>query len=168
MMKKLLTCILLTLLLAQSTYTNPSDQDSDTKQIEYLEDNSYLTISTSDAMPKMSAGITAFSTTATKTKTKTKTKTINCYNKKHKLMWYVRVKGTFIYGNGSAKCTRSVVSAKSNNSLWVLSGKKTSRSGNKATASVTAKMYRTSLHLFAIKTIKKAVTLTCSSTGKFS
>ena len=163
-MKKFFAYILLTLLLAQSTYTNASAQDSDTEQIEYLEDDSYLIISISDAAPDISGGIALYATTTTKTKTKT----VNCYNKDHELMWYLQVKGTFTYGNGSAKCTNSVVTAKSYESLWVLSDKKASKSGNKATASVTAKLYRTFLHLFSIKTVKESVTLTCSSTGKFS
>lgn len=163
-MKKLLAYILLTILLAQSTYTNASAQDVDAERIEYLEDGGYLIISISDTAPDMSGSIALFAATTTQEKTKT----IRYYNDNDQEQWYVKVTGTFTYGNGSAKCTKSVVSAKSYNSLWVLSDKKASKSGNKATASVTAKLYRTFLHWFAIKTVNKSVTLTCSSTGKFS
>ena len=97
--------------------------------------------------------------------TKTQSKTTYCKNSSGKVMWYVRVTGTFTYGNGSAKCTKSVCTAESKNKTWKVSGRSASKSGNKASASAKGTHY---LNGAPVETISKTVTLKCSPTGDFS
>lgn len=80
-------------------------------------------------------------------------------------MWYVKVTGTFTYGDGSAKCTKSTVTAASQNSDWKIASKYSSKSSNVASATATAKKYHLGV---VIQTKSKTVTLTCSPTGTFS
>lgn len=160
-MKKLFTFLLVAILVSQTVLTTASAKDITNEQIEYFDDGSYMVTTISDTIMNNNYGIALLSTTTTKTKTKR----VNFYNGSNKLLWYFQVKGTFTYGNGSAKCTKSEVSAKSYNTYWKLSNKSASKSGNKATASVTAKLCKGST---VYQTLKKKVTLTCSATGKFS
>lgn len=97
--------------------------------------------------------------------TKTKSKTTYCKNKSGNVMWYVKVTGTFTYGNGSAKCIKSVCTAETQNTEWTVSNKSSSKIGNKATATATGTHY---INKKPIETIAKTVTLKCSPTGEFS
>lgn len=93
---------------------------ADTKQeIEYLEDGSYFITVLEDDTP----GISLLSTT---TKTKSKTKTY--YNTDGTARWSLKVTGTFTYGDGSAKCTASSVTAQSYDSHWTIVSKSASHS----------------------------------------
>ena len=98
-------------------------------------------------------------------KTVTKTKTTYYKNAADEVMWYVRVKGTFTYGNGSAKCISSTPSAASQNSTWKVSGISGSKTGNRCSASATGKHYKNNV---VLESLKRTVTLTCSPTGQFS
>ena len=97
--------------------------------------------------------------------TKTKTKTTYCKNSSGKVMWYVRVTGTFTYGNGSAKCTNSVCTSESKNKAWKVSGRSASKSGNNASATAKGTHY---LNGSPVETISRTVTLKCSPTGNFT
>lgn len=99
------------------------------------------------------------------TTTKTKSKTVNCKNSSGSVMWYVKVTGTFTYGNGSSKCTKSVCTAESKNKAWKVTNRSSSKSGNAASASAKGTHY---LNGSPVETIKKTVTLKCSPTGNFS
>lgn len=110
--------------------------------------------------PALKSGVSG-----TKASTKTGTKTVNYKNSAGVVMWYVKVTGTFTYGNGSATCTSSTVSAASNNKCWKIASKSSSKTGNKAKASATAKQYQAGV---LKKTMTKNVTLTCSSNGTLS
>lgn len=102
---------------------------------------------------------------ATKTTTKKKSKTTYYKNSAGKVMWYVKVTGTFKYGNGSATCTAASVKAASENSAWTVHDASASRSGNAAIGSATGKQHD---HGLIINTVKQKVTLKCSATGQFS
>ncbi len=97
--------------------------------------------------------------------TKTKSKTTYCKNSSGKVMWYVKVTGTFTYGNGSAKCTKAICTAESKNKTWKISNKSSSKNGNTASASAKGTHY---LNGIPAESITKTVTLTCSSSGVFS
>lgn len=99
-------------------------------------------------------------------KTVTKTKLYNCKNAEGKVMWYVKVTGTFTYGNGSAKCTASTPSAASRNNSWKVSKATGSRSGNWCSATATGKHYGKNGKVD--QTLTRTVKLTCSPTGVFS
>lgn len=128
-----------------------------TNNIEYFDNGDYL-ITTIETKPSSSNNALLSTTT-------TKSKTSRYYNSKNELMWYVKVTGTFTYGNGTSRCTASSVSAKSNVSAWKITNKSASKSGNSAIAKATAKQYFDGT---VINTINRTVKLTCSPTGVFS
>ena len=156
-MNKLL-CLLLSLSIFFSfTTTTYATEYTVHDFIEYLEDGSYFTVVIEDE--NTSSNITLYSTSVTKSKTYT------YYNSKGTKQWYVKVTGTFTYGNGTSKCNSSSVSAKSYVNAWKITSKSSSKSGKTAIAKATAKQYYNGT---VINTINETVKLTCSSTGKFS
>lgn len=96
---------------------------------------------------------------------KTGSKTVYYKNAKDETLWYVKVTATFSYNGLTSTCASASVTAKSNNSYWKVSNKKSSYSGNHGTASATGKKY-----LFGVvtSTINSSVTLTCSPNGTLS
>ncbi|MCM1179342.1 MAG: hypothetical protein NC347_03735 [Clostridium sp.] len=152
-LKSLTTCLILFALLlcpykqVKAQY-NTFDQDTEIHYITVIKENTAPTISTY----------------ATK-KTKTASKTTYIQNSKGETLWYVTVTATFSYNGTSATCTASSVTALSCKSSWKVSNKKSSYSGNSATASATGKEYYNSK---VMQTINKSVTLTCSKDGTLS
>jgi hypothetical protein len=128
-----------------------------TVEIEYLEDGSYFVTELEEAKPV----VVPFSSTTTVTRSK---KT-SAYSTSGEIVWYVQVTGTFTYGNGTAVCTASSVTAKSNQTNWQITSQSASRSGASATATATAAKKVLGL---TTSTQTRSVTLTCSSTGTFS
>ncbi len=155
-MKKLimiLTCLLL-FTICSPVYGTEQIESS---EIEYLDDGSYFeTVITTES----NSGMTTLSS-----KSVTKTKTSYYKNSNGTILWYVKVTGTFTYGNGSSKCTSSSVTAESKSGAWKITSKSASKSGNKATAKATAKRYYGGS---VAETKNKTVTLTCSPSGNFS
>lgn len=93
-------------------------------------------------------------------------KTSTYKDSNNKILWSVKVSGSFTYTGSSATCTGSSISTTCPDSMWKLSNKRASRSGASAIASVTAKEY-TFLGICA-KTVEKTVKLSCSTGGKLS
>ncbi len=125
-------------------------------EYEYFEDGSYLmTVITENN----NSGISLYASS------KSGSKTTTFYNADNEAMWYVKVTGTFTYGNGTSTCTNSVVTAEAYGSTWKISEKSASKSGNTASATATAKHYFT---FVCIQTVTETVTLSCSSTGVLS
>ena len=155
-MKKLimiLTCLLL-FTICSPVY---GAEQIESSEIEYLDDGSYFeTVITTES----NSGMTTLSS-----KSVTKTKTSYYKNSNGTILWYVKVTGTFTYGNGSSKCTSSSVTADSKSGAWKITSKSASKSGNKATAKATAKRYYGGS---VAETKNKTVTLTCSPSGTFS
>ena len=155
-MKKLimiLTCLLL-FTICSPVY---GAEQIESSEIEYLDDGSYFeTVITTES----NSGMTTLSS-----KSVTKTKTSYYKNSNGTILWYVKVTGTFTYGNGSSKCTSSSVTAESKSGAWKITSKSASKSGNKATAKETAKRYYGGS---VAETKNKTVTLTCSPSGNFS
>ena len=155
-MKKLimiLTCLLL-FTICSPVY---GAEQIESSEIEYLDDGSYFeTVITTES----NSGMTTLSS-----KSVTKTKTSYYKNSNGTILWYVKVTGTFTYGNGSSKCTSSSVTAESKSGAWKITSKSASKSGNKATAKATGKRYYGGS---VAETKNKTVTLTCSPSGTFS
>ena len=155
-MKKLimiLTCLLL-FTICSPVY---GAEQIESSEIEYLDDGSYFeTVITTES----NSGMTTLSN-----KSVTKTKTSYYKNSNGTILWYVKVTGTFTYGNGSSKCTSSSVTAESKSGAWKITSKSASKSGNKTTAKATAKRYYGGS---VAETKNKTVTLTCSPSGNFS
>lgn len=149
----ILTCLLL-FTICSPVY---GAEQIESSEIEYLDDGSYFeTVITTES----NSGMTTLSS-----KSVTKTKTSYYKNSNGTILWYVKVTGTFTYGNGSSKCTSSSVTAESKSGAWKITSKSASKSGNKATAKATAKRYYGGS---VAETKNKAVTLTCSPFGNFS
>lgn len=149
----ILTCLLL-FTICSPVY---GAEQIESSEIEYLDDGSYFeTVITTES----NSGMTTLSN-----KSVTKTKTSYYKNSNGTILWYVKVTGTFTYGNGSSKCTSSSVTAESKSGAWKITSKSASKSGNKATAKATAKRYYGGS---VAETKNKTVTLTCSPSGNFS
>lgn len=99
------------------------------------------------------------------TKTVTKSKTTYIKDSSGTTLWYVRVTGTFSYGNGTAKCIKATPSSASKHKSWKVSNVSCSKSGATAYAKATGKQY---LDNTLINTINEKVSLTCSPQGNFS
>lgn len=154
-MKKFLSIFLAVVLLFSVLPAYGAETDSVT--IEYL-DNGYYTVTVIGDVP--SNFIQPMSTT-----TETKSKTTYVKNSAGKMLWYVRVTGTFTYGNGTARCTSATPSAASQDSAWKVSDITGGKFAATAYASATGKQY---LDGAVINSISKTVSLTCSPTGVFS
>lgn len=149
----ILTCLLL-FTICSPVY---GAEQIESSEIEYLDDGSYFeTVITTES----NSGMTTLSS-----KSVTKTKTSYYKNSNGTILWYVKVTGTFTYGNGSSKCTSSSVTADSKSGAWKITSRSASKSGNKATAKATAKRYYGGS---VAETKNKTVTLTCSPSGNFS
>lgn len=86
------------------------------ENIEYFKDGSYIvSYITDEPSPE---NIVSFST-----KSATKSKVLKYYDSNDVAKWYVKVTGTFTYGNGSSKCTKAVVTADSYSSTWKVTKK---------------------------------------------
>lgn len=173
-MKKITSLLLVILLLiaAQSAVTFgqsiPSvvDRQIDSVETEYLGDGLYC-ITVIESLPAdHTLNILAeknISLASATTETKSKTKyTVNASGT---TLWYVRVTGTFTYGNGTSKCIAVSHSADSYASTWKIVSSSDKKSGNSASATATARQY---VDGSVISSRTQTVTLTCSSTGVFS
>lgn len=171
MMKKIICVSVLVLLVCTTTVfaegadlPGRNDGNQVVVDVEYVGNGNYIEIVIFDdkfADASLIRGITPLAS-----KTVTKTKLYNCKNAEGKVMWYVKVTGTFTYGNGSAKCTASNPSAAAKDSSWKVSKATGSRSGNWCSATATGKHYGKNGKVD--QTLTRTVKLTCSPTGVFS
>lgn len=159
-MKKYYIAILLILCCVFSTNSVNAQGLTATSTIidtEYLEDGSFFEtiITYSNTSPLAKASSTASGS-----------KTVNYKNSSGTILWYVKVNGTFTYKKGSSStCTSASVTAASNNSLWKVGNKSSSKSGSTAKATATGTHYRGST---PINSVTKTVSLTCSKNGVLS
>jgi hypothetical protein len=140
---------------AQETYKTVKSE------ITYMDDGSYYVTTVNESTPNIIPSNMLQAASSTKTSTKRTT----YYNSSGDSLWYVQVTGTFTYNGTTSSCTGSIVSAASQVSAWVISSRSTSRSGNQALGSATAKRYN---GLTVAQTVSKTVTITCSKTGALS
>lgn len=155
-MKKIITilCIVAMLFTMQSTYVFAESPIITKEDLG----NGYYTLT---VIEDISSPISLLASDSTATKSKT----TYFKNSNDETLWYVKVTGTFTYNGTTSKCTASTPSAKSYDSAWKISDINGSKSGNTATASAVGTLYQLGA---VIQTVPKTVTLTCSSTGKFS
>lgn len=157
MKKRFLVLLVLIIFVLSMQTASAAVSPYDSVSVEYL-DNGDSILTVIESIP--SGDIAAFAT-----KTETKSKTSYYRSASGSVLWYVRVTGTFTYGNGTAKCTSQTPSAASEHSDWKVSSIAGSKSGNTASATATGKKY----HLGSvIDSVTEKVTLTCSPTGVFS
>lgn len=156
-MKKIISFFITLFSLILLSLTTYAAEPATTDTIKFFDNGDYLITSIEDEAS--ASDIALLSTTTTKSKTS------KYYNSNNELMWYVKVTGTFTYGNGTSKCTASSVTAQSYVSAWKITSKSASKSGNTAIGKATAKQYFNST---VVNTINRTVKLTCSSAGFFS
>lgn len=156
-MKKILPLVLIFVLILSTQAVFANDENK-SMSVEYLPDGSrYVTII--EDVP--TSGIQLFAAA----KTETKSKTAYYENAAGDVMWWVKVTGTFTYGNGTSKCTSAKGTAAAENKMWKVSNISESKSGNSASAKATGKRYTDGS---VVQTLTKTVTLKCSPTGVFS
>ena len=147
-MKKILLCLVISCFMILPVNVEAKDN----LQIEYLDNGIIVETYISDvqllAMNKTSG---------------TKTKVYK--DSKGKVLYSIKVIGTFEYDGRTSWCTSSKIVAESKSSAWKLSQQQAYGSGNKAIASATAKNYVLGI---VINTRQEKVTLSCSSSGKLA
>lgn len=99
------------------------------------------------------------------TQTKTGSKTKNYRTSAGKVLYSIKVSGTFTYTGSSSTCTDSSVTATSYDSTWKVSSKSASKSKNIATAKATMKHYYDNS---VAQITYPSVSLTCSAKGELS
>lgn len=134
-----------------------ADTGSKIVSVEYLENGDYIVTIIEDVSTEYSMARTITTTT--------KSKTVNYNNANGETMWYVKVTGTFRYGEGSAECLSATPSAAAYNSYWSVHNISGTKYGATASASATGKR---TVNGVVVQTVPETVTLTCSSTGQFS
>ena len=141
-----------------------SNSKVDSVKVEYFDDGTYC-VTVIESIPTDINMIDSGTISPLSTKTETKSKTQYMRDASAAVLWYVRVTGTFTYGNGSSQCISVTPSAAAVNSTWKVSNISGSKSGNKASATATGKQYADGT---VVQTMTRTVTLTCSPTGVFS
>ncbi len=157
MKRKILALFVITTLIF-SMQTALALSSCENTTIEYLDNGDYIVTIIETVSP-----VNGIMPLASNTETKSKTSYYK--NAAGDTMWYVRVTGTFTYGDGTSKCTSVTPSAASYTSDWKVSNISGSKSGNKASATATGKQY---VNGIVVDSYTETVTLTCSSTGVFS
>ena len=142
------------------------------KIVEHLKDGSCFETVTENKSPvyytyqkkKLRGGrICGYS--SAKKKAVTKSKTTYYRNRKGKIMWYIKVTGTFIYDGKSAKCIKSTINAKSKTKAWKIKNPRTVKKAASAIGTATAQHYYQGI---AAESITRTVTLRCTRYGKIS
>lgn len=107
-----------------------------------------------------------------KNRSTTGSKTMYHKTKYGKILWYVKVTGTFMYGSGTSKCVRSSVKAVSKTKDWKIISRSSDKHNNRAIAKATAR--KETDDSGRKKGTKKGsqirsmtVTLTCTPSGAF-
>lgn len=136
----------------------PVHAQETTTEIEYLSDGSYcLTEIHEDSVPSLELFAT--------NRTRTASKTTKYYSSSGNTLWYVKITATFTYNGTTSSCTSAFATADSYSSVWKISRKSASKSGNKATAAATATQYANSK---PVSSHTRTVTLTCNKNGNLS
>ena len=158
-----ISALLLSVLFLVSIFVFPVnasvvDGDENGYEIEYLDNGDYIiTYIEDDEIIEPDDG--------SKSTTVTKTKTSKYKNSAGATMWYIKVQGTFTYNGTTSTCNSAAHKAAAIGSTWSIISASHSKSGNKATATATA---RHSSGGGVYSDYTRSVTLKCSATGVFS
>lgn len=151
-MKQILSLVLSIVLLFSMAGTVFATENSNTTEIVYLEDGSYLVIETIQSMARSNDTTSGF-------------KRITGVDTDGVTRWRAILTGSFTYDGTTATCTDSSVTTYVYASNWYEVSKTAGKSGNTATGSVT--MGRTVLGITVAKETYN-MTLTCSANGTLS
>ena len=155
-MKKIFLCSMMALILLMPKVAFALEKNEYTESyISYsIEDEFYVETIIEES---------AITTFATQKKTGSKTK--NYKTSTGKILYSIKVSGTFTYTGSSSTCTASYVTATSYDSTWKVASKSSSKSKNVATAKATMKHYYDNS---VAQTTYPSVSLTCSAKGVLS
>lgn len=157
MKKNILVSIILSLAVIVSCFSMPvyaaEEKTVSSTTTEYFDDGSYLVTTITEE---------ANNSRAT---TKTASKTATYKNSDGDILWTYKVTGTFSYTGSSSTCTAVSDSYTISNDNWHMSSHSCSKSGNKASGTVTMKYKFLGI---TANTVSKDLTLTCSATGVLS
>ncbi|MCI8308053.1 MAG: hypothetical protein HFH14_08410 [Lachnospiraceae bacterium] len=161
-MKKIKS-ILLSMLMLFTFLATPNCADAAVGEttVTYLDDGDRIETTIIEEPSTKRPGIQPYTTTVEMTRSKIS----RYYNGDNKVMWYIKVTGTFTYNGTTSKCLKSSVTAESYNSTWKVSQLSAARSGATALASCKAKQYMANL---LIASMDGFVTLTCDRNGNLS
>lgn len=137
-MKRILVITTLCILFCCTSLTAFADSSDFKVQTEYLGDGSYYE---TVLIQNNNSIITDTISTLSNSKTTAGSKTTYYKNSSGKVIWYVKVSGTFTYGGGTSKCTKASVTAESKDSGWKISNKSSWKKSNKAFAKATGTHY---------------------------
>ena len=161
-MKRILVITTLCILFCCTSLTAFADSSDFKVQTEYLGDGSYYE---TVLIQNNNSIITDTISTLSNSKTTAGSKTTYYKNSSGKVMWYVKVSGTFTYGGGTSKCTKASVTAESKDSGWKISNKSSWKKSNKAFAKATGTHYFNGIPK---ESFSRTVTIACSAKGKIS
>lgn len=157
MKKNIFISLILTLAVMIGCFSMPvhaSEEEIVTSSVvEYFDDGSYAVITITEDINNSRASV------------KSGTKTYTYSNSDGETQWTYKITGTFSYTGSSSTCTAVSDSYTISNDNWHMSSHSCSKSGNKASGTVTMKYKVLGI---TTKTVSKDVSLTCSATGVLS
>lgn len=154
MRKRIIWLFVCILIMGTSIDVYAGSSTEERTEIEYLKNGDYLITKIKEESYKMRVG-----------GTKTASKTTNYYNANGSIMWYVKVTATFKYDGKSSACTKVSADAGSKSSVWKVTNKTATKSGNSGTAKASATQYYGNRPLH---TYTRSVTLRCDKNGSLS
>lgn len=122
------------------------------EEIIYFDDGSYLVIEINHSQERATWRVTG-------------NKRYTYYSSDGTSLWYAVLTGSFDYTGTSSSCTSSSISVTVQDSAWYVISKSASKSGNKATASVT--MGEKVLGV-TVARVPVSLTLSCDANGNLS
>lgn len=153
-MKKIF-CVFVTILIIFSTSMIACASSDVVTTVEYFEDGSCI-----ETTLIVEKGISTYAT-----QYKDGTKKIIYKDEDGIVCWKATLTATFRYTGSSATCTESDVTYTVSNSKWKITSATASKSGNTATADITAKRYTLGI---PVETLNRTITMTCSANGTIS
>ena len=153
-MKKVLSFLFIVLIVFCVSINACASSDAITT-VEYFEDGSCI-----ETTIVVKEYISTYATQVKKVE-----KSISYKDEDGIVCWKATLTATFRYTGSSATCTDSTVSYEIYDSAWRMTSSTASKSGNTATADITAKRYTLGI---PFKTIDRTITMTCSANGTIS
>lgn len=154
MMKKVLSFLFVVLIVFGVSINAYASYDNITT-VEYFEDGSCI-----ETIIVVKEYISTYATQVKKVE-----KSISYKDDDGIVCWKATLTATFRYTGSSATCTESDVTYTVSNSKWKITSATASKSGNTATADVTAKRYTLGI---PVETLNRTITMTCSANGTVS
>lgn len=153
-MKKVLSFLFIVLIVFCVSINACASSDAITT-VEYFEDGSCI-----ETTIVVKEYISTYATQVKKVE-----KSISYKDEDGIVCWKATLTATFRYTGSSATCTDSDVTYTINDSAWKITSATASKSGNTATADITAKRYTLGI---PFKTVDRTITMTCSANGTIS